>query len=177
MPISLQQFRDKVQAGDAERLEVNRAGTGLHRKGMSAGGRAVEWLRDAVGMRKAENQRVTTDFVAALKAEHGNVIGDKAQNVLQGHESKPLSSRQVRQLISDADTLRNSMRRKNEALAQLYAPGQQNDRALGYMSAVLAANRRPAPAKIWWRRCSTTAVVQPTGPSAPGDPGRDRGRG
>ena len=108
MPISLQQFRDKVQAGDAERLEVNRAGTGLHRKGMSAGGRAVEWLRDAVGMRKAENQRVMTEFVAALRAEHGNVIGDKAQNVLQGHESKPLSSRQVRQLISDADTIRTA---------------------------------------------------------------------
>jgi hypothetical protein len=141
MPISLQEFRDKVQAGDAERLEVNRAGTGLHRKGMSAGGRAVEWLRDAVGARKTENRALMRAFVAALKAEHGDLIGGKAETVLQGHESKPLSSRQVRVLISDADTLRTSMRRKNEALAQLYAPGQQNDRALGYMSAVAAAKK------------------------------------
>ncbi len=142
MAISLQGFRDKTRDGpDAERLEINRAGTGLHRKGISGGGRAVEWLRDAVGARKTENRQVMHAFVAALKTEHGDLIAGEVETVLQGHESKPLSSRQVRQLISDADTIRNGLRRKNEALAQLYAPDQENDRALGYMSAVLAARQ------------------------------------
>jgi hypothetical protein len=41
-----------------------------------------------------------TEFVAALRAEWQR-IGDRPRT-MQGHESKPLSSRQVRRLISDA---------------------------------------------------------------------------
>jgi len=141
MPISLDQFRQKVQQGDAERLEINSAGTNLHRKGISRGGRVVEWMRDAVGARKAGNQQVMHAFVAALKADHGDLIGGKVENALQGHGSKPLSSRQVRKLIDYADKLRSSMRRRNQKTAQVYAPSEANSRALGYTLAVAAATK------------------------------------
>ena len=71
MPISIDQFRMKAQQGDAERLEINSAGTGLHRKGLSRGGKVVEWMRDAVGARKASNRILTDDFVDAT----GKLIG------------------------------------------------------------------------------------------------------
>jgi hypothetical protein len=130
---------DRVQTGAAERLDINRADTGLQRHGLSASGRAVEWLRHAVpgadgvalskpqdavlgrvsglpaaGCKSAkdrvgmdENQQVMHAFVGALKAEHGDRIGGKAATVLQGHESKPLSSRRAQQVIGGAD---NTMR-------------------------------------------------------------------
>jgi hypothetical protein len=143
MPISIDQFRMKAQQGDAERLEINSAGTGLHRKGISRSGRVVEWMRDAVGARKAENKKVMHAFVAALKDEYGDAIGGKFETELLGHRSKPLTSRQVRELIDHADTLHTSMcvrnQKRNLKTAQVYAPSEPNDKALGYMSAVAGA--------------------------------------
>ena len=178
MAISLDQFREKTQAGgpDADRLEVNRAGTGLHRKGMSRGGKAVEWMRDAAGARKAENRQVMHAFVAALKAEHGDLIGGKAETVLQGHRSKPLSSRQVRQIIGDADKLRNSMRRQNQETAQLFAPSEQNDKALGYMSAVAAAKRATGAQRRAGRRAVRLRRGERNDRRSRCDPAGDRGR-
>jgi hypothetical protein len=141
---SLNQYLAKAQQSDAVRFEINSAGTGLHGKGISRGGKVVEWIRDAVGARKAKNGELMDDFVAALKADHGDLIGGKVETVLQGHQSKPLGSRQIQELSDHANTLRDSMRLQNKKTAEVYAPsgkalGYTNDKALGYIWAVGAA--------------------------------------
>src|SRR6516165_9760695 len=110
---SLDEYSAKAQQGDAARFEINSAGTGLHRKGMSRGGKVVEWMRDAVGARKAKNRGLTDDFVDAVRAKHGDLIGGQVGNMLQGHRSKPLGSRQIQELKNHADALRTGMRRRN----------------------------------------------------------------
>jgi hypothetical protein len=120
MVVSIQDFRTKAFSGDADRLELNSAGTGLHRKGLSAGGKAVEWLRDAMGLRKAENQNVMTGFVASLRAEYGDRIGAKLDARLADAvgAGKPLSARTVRLVLDDAEQLKAGQQLHNRALAR-----------------------------------------------------------
>ena len=146
MAISLQQFRDKTQAGgpDAERLEINRAGTGLHRKGLSRGGKAVEWMRDAAGARTAENQQVMHAFVGALKAEYGdhigNALGQRLDTALDGGR-KPLSARAVRIVLKQADERKAGAAAANRMTANSFSRPAPGGKLSGYMSAALAAEQ------------------------------------
>jgi hypothetical protein len=145
MAISLQEFRNKAQAGgpDAERLEVNSRGDGLHRKGLSRGGKVVEWMRDAVGARKAENKQVMHAFVAALKAEYGDSIGsglgEQLDETLEGG-AKPLSARMVRVVLQEADNQASRDRsRVATATADSFSSPARGGKLSGYMSAAVAA--------------------------------------
>lgn len=125
MAVSLQRFREAALAGHADRLALDAAGTGLERRGTSAGGRAVEWLRWATGRDKQQNRDVMHAFVAALKAEHGGTIGGRAEAVLNKvHDggAKPLSSRNVRQVLEAVDRAKAEAKAANEGLAWSYSP-------------------------------------------------------
>src|SRR5262245_45205127 len=111
MAVTLDQFRGKVASGTAARIELDTLGTGLHRKGLTAGGKVVEWIREGLGLRSAENQRTLKAFVGALKAEYGTTISGIAEAGLMRdlvNGVKPLSARHCRQVLSDAETLRST---------------------------------------------------------------------
>lgn len=138
MSISLSQFRAAANASDAARIELNTAGTDVNQKGRSAGGRAVEWIRDDMGLREDENQRTLQAFVDALKAEYGTHIGGIAETALMNDLNngiKPLSARQVRAAIDDADTLRARMADRNGDMAARYSRAGRGDAEVGFLVA------------------------------------------
>lgn len=141
MAINLAQFRNKL-AGDAERLEVNSKGTDLHRKGVSAGGRAVEWIRDAAGLRTGENRAAMRAFVGALRAEYAPSIASEMEGRLSQAvgDGKPLSARVVRQILTDADNLK-ALHAQNAAdnreLADNFSHAGPEDRLSGYMASAV----------------------------------------
>ena len=141
MAINLDHFRSKL-AGDAERLEVNSKGTDLHRKGVSGGGKAVEWIRDAAGLRTGENRAVMRAFVGALRAEYSPAIASEMEGRLAQTigDGKPLSARMARQIITDADDLQAQHARnaaENRELADNFSHAGPQDRLSGYMASAV----------------------------------------
>lgn len=142
MAINLDHFRNKL-VGDAERLELNSKGTDLHRKGVSPGGKAVEWIREAAGLRTSENRRVMGSFVKALRDEYSPSVAKQMEGRLGQlvGDGKPLSARIVRQIIAGADNLQAQHQRNaadNRRLADGFSHAGLQDRLSGYMASAVS---------------------------------------
>lgn len=144
MPVTLGQFQAKAELGNAARIELDQAGSGLHRKGLSAGGKAVEWLRSGLGLRDDSNQRTLQAFVTALKSEYGATIGGIAEAALLqdlGGGTKPLSSRHVRHMLGEVEQLRANAADTDKMRAVSYSQGGDGTKVTGFTSAALAAQQ------------------------------------
>lgn len=145
MAIDLAHFRSKL-VGDAERLEVDSQGTALHRKGVSPGGRAVEWIREAAGLRTGENRQVMHAFVKALRDEYSPSVATAMEGRLSQlvGDGKPLSARVVGQVIADADSLKARHERHavdNRRLADGFSHAGPQDRLSGYMASAVSVGQ------------------------------------
>ena len=124
MAVSLDTFRQAAQIAGRVTLDQRHEGQ-LETSQGRMGGKLVAWVKDTwpSSSVKAENRAATEAFVKAVRAEHGDLLGNLAQARLTGDikAGRPLTDRTINMILDATGKAQVDLARMNESTGKTAA--------------------------------------------------------